>query len=92
MRSDPPCAQSGAAPAAVPPPRAGVGLALAVGVAAVSSAASLITFARQQGVPALSIAALRLAFASAVVAPVALLRCRREIRGLSPRDLGLAAL
>jgi len=92
MRSDPSTAQSGAGPAAVPPPRARVGLALALGVAAVSCAAILITFARQQGVPALSIAALRLALASVVVVPVALLRCRREIRGLSPRDLGLAAL
>jgi drug/metabolite transporter (DMT)-like permease len=73
------------------PSRTGVDLALALGVAAVSSAAILITLARQQGVPALSIAALRLAFAAVVVVPVALARCRRELRSLRGRDLGLAA-
>jgi drug/metabolite transporter (DMT)-like permease len=87
MRPDPPTEPAGALPS-----RAGVNLALALGVAAVSSAAILITFARQQGVPALSIAALRLSMASAVVVPVALLRCRREILALAPKDLGLAAL
>ena len=60
-------------------------------MAAVSSAAILITFARQQGVPALSIAALRLALAAAVVVPVALVRCLPEARALPARDLGLAA-
>jgi drug/metabolite transporter (DMT)-like permease len=79
------------APGTPVPSRTGVDLALALGVAAVSSAAILITLARQQGVPALSIAALRLAMASVVVVPVALLRCRREIRALAARDLGLAA-
>ena len=92
MRPDASPAQSGAAPTAVPPPRARVDLVLALAVAAVSSAAILISFARQQGVPALSIAALRVALASAVVVPVAVLRCGREIRALAPRDLGLAAL
>jgi len=66
--------------------------ALALGVAAVSSAAILITFARAQGLPALSIAALRMAIAALVVAPVALLRCRTEICALSARDLGLGVL
>jgi drug/metabolite transporter (DMT)-like permease len=56
---------------------------LAVGMAAVSSAALLITFARAQGVPALAIAALRMSLAAIVVGPIALLRCRAEIRGLT---------
>jgi drug/metabolite transporter (DMT)-like permease len=67
------------------------GLALILGVAAVSSAAILISFARAQGIPALWIAALRLSIAAVVVAPVAIVRCRREIRDLSGRDLGLGA-
>jgi drug/metabolite transporter (DMT)-like permease len=56
---------------------------LAVGMVAVSSAALLIMFARAQGVPALAIAALRMAIAAFVVGPIALLRCGKEIRGLT---------
>lgn len=56
---------------------------LAVGVAAVSSAALLISLARAQGVPALAIAALRMSIAGLVVGPIAVLRCREEIRGLT---------
>ena len=77
--------------ASVPQPRAAPGLALLVGVAAVSSAAILVSFALAAGVAALWIAALRLAIAAAVVAPVALLRRRAEIRALPLRDLGLGA-
>jgi len=82
------------APAPVPsaPPRSFADLALAVGVAAVSSAAILVTLARHQGVPALSIAALRVTLASLVVLPVALLRNRRELLAIPGRDLGLAVL
>ena len=53
---------------------AGPGFALALGVAAVSSAAILISFARAQGIPALTIAALRMGIAAVVVAPIALIR------------------
>jgi drug/metabolite transporter (DMT)-like permease len=76
----------------LPPPRrtAGPGFALTLGVAAVSSAAILITFARAQGIPALSIAALRMGIAAIVVAPVALFRCRAEIRALSANDCALS--
>ena len=56
---------------------------LAVGVAAVSSAALLISFARAQGVPALAIAALRMSIAGLVAGPIAVLFCRKEIRGLA---------
>ena len=74
-------------------PHAGPVIALGLGVAAVSFAAILISFARASGLPALSIAALRMAIAALVVAPVALLRCRAEIRALPARDLvlGVAA-
>jgi drug/metabolite transporter (DMT)-like permease len=71
-------------------PAAGPGLALALGVAAVSSAAILITFARAQGIPALSIAALRMGIAAIVVAPVALVRCGAELRVLPGKDLALS--
>jgi len=64
---------------------------IAIGVAAVSSAALLITFARAQGVPALAIAALRMSIAGLVVGPIALLGCRKEIRGLAPVEALLAA-
>jgi drug/metabolite transporter (DMT)-like permease len=67
-------------------------LALVIGVAAVSSAAILISFARLQGIPALSIAALRMALAAAVVVPIAILRNRAEIRALTARDAALGAV
>lgn len=60
---------------------------LTLGVIAVSSAAILISFARAQGVPALAIAAFRMTFAAIVVVPIALARCRAEIRDLSGREL-----
>jgi len=66
--------------------------ALVIGVIAVSSAAILISFARAQGIAALAIAALRMALAAAVVAPIALLRTRAEIRALTPSDAALGVL
>ncbi|HTZ50780.1 MAG TPA: EamA family transporter [Spirochaetia bacterium] len=72
------------------PSRTTADLALAIGVAAVSSAAILVTLSRHAGVPALSIAAWRLGLASLVVLPVALVRSHAEIRALAGRDLGLA--
>ena len=63
---------------------------LAIGILAVSSSAFLITFARQEGMPAIAIAALRLSMASLVLAPLALVRARAELRSLQPRDLALA--
>jgi len=66
-------------------------LVLAVGVIAVSSAAILVSLARAQGVPALAIAALRMAVAALVVVPIALAGCRAEIRGLRGIDVLLAA-
>jgi len=65
-------------------------LVLAVGILAVSSSAFLITFARQDGMPAVAIAALRMTMAALVLAPIALARSRDELRRLAPRDLALA--
>ena len=65
-------------------------LVLALGVLAVSSSSFLITFALQDGMPAVAIAALRLTMAAVVLAPVALARSRDELRRLAPRDLALA--
>jgi len=67
-------------------------MALVLGIVAVSSAAILITLARREGVPALSIAALRMIVAACAVLPFALTRGRAELFALPLRDLGLAAL
>lgn len=72
-------------------PRSRGYLALAVGMAAVSSAAILIAFARREGVPALTIAALRMSFSAAAIIPLALTRGRKDLLHLPLRDVGLAA-
>ena len=65
-------------------------LVLAIGILAVSSAAIIIFYARAEGVPAVSIAALRLTFASLALAPWVATRAPREWRQLSRRDFALA--
>jgi len=69
-----------------------VGLALLAAILAVSTASLLIRFAQRE-VPSLVIAALRLMFATAMLAPVALTRRRAELRALTRRDwtLGLVS-
>lgn len=67
-------------------------LVLAVGIIAVSSSAILILYARAEGVPAVAIAALRLTFASLLLAPVAVSRSRQEWRQLARTDVALAVL
>jgi len=57
---------------------------------AVSSAAILVSLARMEGVPALVIAALRMTVAAIVVVPIALLRCRQEVRALGAREILMA--
>ena len=64
--------------------------AVAGAVLAVSTAAILIKFA-QQDVPSLTIAALRLVFASLTLAPLAARR-RAELNGMARRELGFALL
>jgi len=60
---------------------------LGAAVLIVSSAAILIRFAQREGVPSLSIAALRLALAALILTPFALARGAGEIRALGKRDL-----
>lgn len=71
--------------------KAFVYLAIAGGILAVSTAAIFIRYA-QKDVPSLVIAAVRLTLASLVLAPIALSRHRRELSGLSRRELGLGLL
>ncbi len=66
-------------------------LGLLTAILAVSTASILIRFA-QADAPSLVIAALRISFASLVLAPLALTRHRAELASLSRRDLGLALL
>ena len=63
---------------------------LALAVAVVSTASILIRYAQAEGVPSITIAALRLAFAVLMLTPIALPRIRAELPRLSRRDLLLA--
>ena len=65
-------------------------LVLLIGILAVSSASILVLFARAEGVPAVSIAALRLTIASIALAPFVWTRARGEWAKLSRRDFALA--
>lgn len=62
-----------------------------LGITAVSTASIFIRFAQTEA-PSLTIAALRLTFASLALAPLALTRHRDELRGLSRREWSLGAL
>lgn len=77
--------------AAAPPARLTPYLVLMGGVLIVASASIMIRGAQQLGMPSATIAALRLGFAALVVLPVALLRARAELRGLTRRELLLGA-
>jgi drug/metabolite transporter (DMT)-like permease len=67
-------------------------LGILIGVAAVSTASIFVRFAQSAGAPSLAIAALRLTFASLVLLPFALARCRDEYRQLSRHDVGAALI
>jgi drug/metabolite transporter (DMT)-like permease len=79
--------------ATLSPPRLPPALGIALGVVAISTASIFIRYAQAGGAPSLTIAALRLVFASLVLLPLAWLRCRRELAALSARELliGLAS-
>jgi drug/metabolite transporter (DMT)-like permease len=64
-------------------------LSLGIGIVAISCASILIRFALAEGVPALSVAAWRLIFASLVLLPYAWATRRDEIRDLSRREWAL---
>jgi drug/metabolite transporter (DMT)-like permease len=69
-----------------PPSRLVTGTALFVAILAVSTASIFIRYA-QQDAPSLVIAALRLAFASLMLAPLTLARHRHELAALTHHDL-----
>ncbi len=75
-----------------PPSRLLTGSAIVVAILAVSTASIFIRFA-QRDAPSLAIAALRLAFASVVLVPLAMTRYRLELGSLTRQELllGLAS-
>lgn len=79
--------------AAVPKSSRWAYAALGLGVVIVSSSSILTRYAQAAGVSSLSIAAIRLVLAAAVLTPFALARSAAEIRALSKHDLllGLTA-
>ena len=72
-------------------PRIILPIAIIIAVLAVSTASIFIRFAQREA-PSLVIAALRLTFASLILAPIALARYRAELQGLSRTDLLLGLL
>jgi len=67
-------------------------LAITVGILAASTASIFIRNAQADGVSSLVIAAWRLSLASLILAPIALLRYRGELRTLTRRSLAFALL
>jgi len=65
---------------------------LGAGVVVVSFASILIRFAQADGAASLTIAAVRLTLAAAVLAPFAWMRAGHELLGLGRRELGLCVL
>jgi drug/metabolite transporter (DMT)-like permease len=86
--SDPPATTEAPGLGRLAPPREDVPL-LALGVACASTSPALIA---ATAAPALGIAFWRTGLGALVIAPVALLRSRTELRGVSRRVLWLAAL
>jgi drug/metabolite transporter (DMT)-like permease len=72
-------------------PRVAIPLAIFIAILAVSTASIFIRFAQREA-PSLVIAALRLTVASLVLAPVALIRHRDELKKLTRGDLFLGIL
>ena len=67
-------------------------VAIPVGILAVSTSSIFIRYAQADGVSSLVIAAWRLSLAALILAPIALLRYRGELRSLTRRGLALALL
>lgn len=65
---------------------------LLIAILAVSTASIFIRFAQTDGAPSLVIAALRLTFATLLLAPVALTRHRTEIRSLTRNQITLGVV
>jgi len=73
-------------------PRIPPALAIPVGILAVSTGSIFVRFSHAAGASSLVIAAWRLSLASLILAPVALLRYRDELRSLDRRGLAMALL
>src|SRR6186997_3193738 len=73
---------------APPRPRFILPLALVIAILAVSASSIFIRFAQEEA-PSLVIAALRLTFATLLLAPIALLRRRNELTSLTRNELTL---
>jgi drug/metabolite transporter (DMT)-like permease len=71
------------------PEKISLPLAILVAILAISTASIFVRFAQQE-VPSLTIAALRLVIASLILAPIALVRYRKELSSLTHRDFLLA--
>ncbi len=67
-------------------------LAIPIGILAVSTSSIFIRYAQADGVSSLVIAAWRLSLAALILAPIALLRYRAELRSLNRRGLTLVLL
>jgi drug/metabolite transporter (DMT)-like permease len=80
----------GQAGAINPTPRLQAFVGIGVGILAISTASIFIRFAQADGAPSLSIAALRLAFASLILLPLAWTRCRAELARLTTSDVLIA--
>ncbi|HSM72622.1 MAG TPA: DMT family transporter [Anaerolineales bacterium] len=65
---------------------------LIIAILATSTASILIRFAQATGAPSLVIAAVRLTIATLVLAPIALLRHRDELKALTRKDLILSTI
>jgi drug/metabolite transporter (DMT)-like permease len=74
-----------------PPPRWLPFLVLGIGLLAISFGAILARYAQANGLPSLAIATLRLAIAALLVTPIALWQSSSTLRGLSRRQVLLAA-
>ena len=65
---------------------------LLIAILATSTASLFIRFAQDEGAPSLVIAAVRLTIATFILAPIALLRYRAELKSLTHRDLTLGII
>ncbi len=74
------------------PRRATIIISLLSGIAAVSTASIFIKLAQNEGAPSIVIAAARLTLAAVLLAPLALLRYRNELKELTRREWLLALL
>jgi drug/metabolite transporter (DMT)-like permease len=67
-------------------------LSLLIAILAVSTASIFIRFAQTDGAPSLVIAALRLTFATLLLAPLALTRHRAELQSLTRKQITLGVV